>query len=301
MKHILSVIAVFVILSACERETQIHIPPQPPKLVVESQQSQNSFPVARVSRTRGVTDPLPLGGQPDIYVVRNATALLYENDLLKDTLKYDAAIEKYKAAVARIETGKTYKLVLSAQGFTTAEAISITPSLVNINSLTFTRNARNDRDGNPQDEIKINFNDNVATSDYYLLRIKNAHGDYLYCITTNDRDVEKLVYEDPLYPEDCLQSNRLLLEDVNFNGNVKTVILYAQAGELNPVNTPGGVLRATVELLHINRDYYKFIKSLNSYENATDNPFAEPVNLHSNVKNGYGLFTTYGRVVDSIR
>jgi hypothetical protein len=285
-------------LAACERETHMNIPPQPPKLATESFSGQNVFPEAYLTRTRGVTDPLPISGQTDIYLVRNATVLLYENDILKDSLKYNAGQQRYKAAIAKIQAGKTYKLVLSAPGFPTAEAISVTPLLVPINNMTFTRNARNDIDGNPQDEVKLSFTDNGSTEDYYLVRIYNSYHDILYCVITNDKDVEKLVYEDPFYPDDCLQSNRLLLSDKNFNGTNKTLIFYTEAGELEP--TPGSG-KAWVELLHVNKEYYTYIKSLNTRENADDNPFAEPVNLYTNVKNGYGMFTTYAMAVDSIQ
>lgn len=300
MRSILYIAAIILFFSSCERETRVNIPPHTPLLVAESQQGQNSFPQARISRSRGVTEPSPIYGQSDPYLINNAILLLYENDIFKDSLKYNSASEKYKAVTAKIQAGKTYKLTLSAQGFTGAEAISVTPSIVNINSIGFIPNARFDRDGYPQDEIRVSFTDNGASADYYLLRLRNFYGNYIYCVTTNDKDVEKLVYDDPLYPDDCLQSDRLLLADNNFNGNVKTVILYTAAGELRPVTTPSGILRATVELLHINQDFYKYIKSQNSYENATGNPFAEPVNLYSNVKNGYGFFTTYASVVDSI-
>ena len=301
MKYLLFIMTAFFILSSCEREAHINIPPQVQKLVAESWQGQNVFPEARISHTRGVTDPLAQGGQANPYIVRNAIALLYENDVFRDTLKFNIVSEKYKAAIARIQAGKTYKLLLSAPDFPAAEAISFTPLLVPINNLVFTANVRSDADGNPQDEVKLSFTDNGATEDYYLLRILDAYGGYLYCINTNDKDVEKLVYEDPFYAEDCLQSDRLLLSDINFNGALKTLIFYVESGSLGTQNTPGGLRRATVELLHINKDYYKYIKSLNSYENAVDNPFAEPVNLYSNVKNGYGLFTTYAMAVDSIR
>ena len=301
MKYILAITTTLLILTSCERETRVIIPPQPPKLVGESMQGQNVFPEARISRTRGVTDPLPPGNQNDPYIVNNATALLYENDILKDSLKYNTTSRKYRAALAKIQVGKTYKLLISAPNFPAAEAISFTPLLVPINNLIFTRNARFDADGNPQDELKLTFTDNGATEDYYLLRILDAFGSYLYCVNTKDKDVEKLVYEDPFYPDDCLQSDRLLLSDMNFNGTVKTLIFYAESGYLDQQNTPGGQKRATVELLHVNKDYYKYIKSVNSYENAVDNPFAEPVNLYSNVKNGYGLFTTYAIAIDSIR
>lgn len=301
MRHIIFIIGMAFILLSCERETRITIPPQPPKLVAESRQGQNVFPEARISRTRGVTDPLPLNGQPDQYIVKNAIALLYENDVLKDTLKYNNGTERYKAKITTIQAGRTYKLLLTAPNFPAAEAISFTPVLVPINNLTFTRDARVDANGYSQDEVKLSFTDNGATEDYYLLRILDGYGDWLYCVNTNDKDVEKLVYEDPFYPDDCLQSDRLLLADKNFNGTTKTLIFYTNAGSLDQQITPGGTRRAAVELLHINKDYYKYIRSLNSYENAVDNPFAEPVNLYSNVKNGYGLFTTYAMAVDSIR
>jgi hypothetical protein len=301
MKYLLVITSAFFILLSCERETHIDIPPQVSKLVTESKQGQNFFPQARISHTRGVTDPLPPVGSADPYIVKTAIALLYENDVLKDTLKYNPGSQKYKAAIIRIQAGKTYKLLLSAPNFPGAEAISFTPLLVPINNLAFTHNARFDADGNPQDELKIIFTDNGSTEDYYLLHILDANGDYLYCVNTNDKDVEKLVYDDPFYPDQCLLSDRLLLSDMNFNGTNKTLLFYAESGSLDPQTTPGGLRRATVELLHINKDYYKYIKSLNSYENASGNPFAEPVNLYSNVKNGYGLFTTYAMTVDSIR
>ena len=300
MKKFTVIAAILLIVSSCERDAHIDIPPQVPKLVTESEQGQNTFPEARIVHTRSVVDPLPPYGSADPYVVKNAVVLLYENDIFKDSLKYNASDDNYKAAIAKIQAGKTYKLVFSAPNFPTAEAVSFTPTLVPISNMVFTQDARSDADGNPEDEIKMTFSDNGTTEDYYLVRILNGYGDYLYCVTTNDKDVEKLVEEDPLYPEDCLQSNRLLLSDQNFNGTTKTLIFYAGSGELDPATTQSGLQKARVELLHINKDYYKYIKSLNSQENATDNPFAEPVNLFTNVKNGYGFFTTYAIAVDSI-
>jgi len=302
VKNIIVITALLLLVSSCETDIEIDIPPQEPKLVTESLQGQNAYPEARIVHTRGVTDPLPPYGSPDPYVVQNARVLLYENDVLKDSLKYKPTEQKYRAAVATIQAGKTYKLVFSAPNFPTAEALSFTPLFVPLNSLVFTPNARVDADGNSQDEVKINFTDNGSTEDYYLVRILNAYGDYLYCVTTKDKDVERLVYEDPFYPEDCLLSNRLLLSDQNFNGATKTLIFYTESGMLDPqTGQGGGVTRATVALLHINKDYFKYLRSLNTYENVQDNPFAEPVNLYSNVKNGYGFFTTYAMAVDSIR
>jgi hypothetical protein len=291
-----------ILFCSCERETEVKMPPRVPKLVAEAGQWQNQMPVVRISRTRGVTDPDSLNRSTDPWVVKNVKALLFENGILRDSLRYDVNSEKYKATIARIQPGNTYKLTLSATGYPDAEASSYTPSLVTINSLIYNRNVRPDRQGYMLDEIRLSFADDPGTEDYYLVRIMNSSHNFNYCITTNDKDVEKLVYDDPLYPDDCISSDRVLLSDVNFNGTIKTLVLNVGAGQLEPAPGPGGrLIRSTVELLHINKDYFKYIKSLNSYDNAVDNPFAEPVNLYTNVKNGYGFFTTFGRVVDSIR
>jgi hypothetical protein len=49
-----------------------------------------------------------------------------------------------------------------------------------------------------------------------------------------------------------------------------------------------------VELYHVSEAYFKFEKSriVASYTNG--DPFAEPVNVYSNVKNGYGIFAING-------
>ena len=50
----------------------------------------------------------------------------------------------------------------------------------------------------------------------------------------------------------------------------------------------------TVELTLVSASYdrYLFEQSYATYLSGTKNPFAEPVILHSNVKNGFGVFTT---------
>ena len=299
MRYVFVILVMAFILSSCERETHVAIPPQAPQLVVESQQGQNISPEAWISRTRSATDPLPQAGQPNPYIVKNAIVCLFENDVFRDTLRYDTT-ERYRSTSATIQPGKTYRIQMSAPNFPSAEAVSFTPTLVPINNLTLTHNARINLEGNIQDQLTMSFNDNASTEDYYLVRISNANGDFLVCVNTNDKDVEKLVNEDPFYPDDCLQGDRLLLSDVNFNGSLKTIIFFVDSSYLDPVNVSGTIKRAKVELLHINKDYYNYIKSLNTYENSMDNPFAEPLNLYTNVKNGYGLFTTYARAVDSL-
>ncbi len=45
-------------------------------------------------------------------------------------------------------------------------------------------------------------------------------------------------------------------------------------------------------LSSVSADRYLFEQSYSIYQNAQNNPFAEPVILHNNIKNGFGIFTT---------
>ena len=47
-----------------------------------------------------------------------------------------------------------------------------------------------------------------------------------------------------------------------------------------------------ITLSSVSYDRYLFEQSYSIYQNAQNNPFAEPVILHNNIKNGFGIFTT---------
>src|SRR5215831_14108464 len=132
MRYFFLILTIILVVSACEREAHIDIPAPSPKLVVESQQGQDINPETWISRIRSATDPLPQAGQPNPYIVKNAVALIFENDVFQDTLRYNSSTERYQSTVTTIQPARTYRLELSAPDFPTAEAISVTPTLVPI-------------------------------------------------------------------------------------------------------------------------------------------------------------------------
>jgi hypothetical protein len=59
----------------------------------------------------------------------------------------------------------------------------------------------------------------------------------------------------------------------------------------------GKVVKSDIVLLrisHVNRSTYSFFRSLSIMENSTGNPFAEPMNLSSNIDGGLGIWAGYG-------
>jgi hypothetical protein len=74
----------------------------------------------------------------------------------------------------------------------------------------------------------------------------------------------------------------LVLSDQSFNGNTYRVRI--QADNYNQDTLP------TLEVYRLTEDAYRYAVSRYAYENSVDNPFAEPVNVHNNVSEGYGYF-----------
>jgi len=48
-----------------------------------------------------------------------------------------------------------------------------------------------------------------------------------------------------------------------------------------------------LQLWHVSKELYDFQTSLRKFNQASNNPFAEPVPVYSNIKNGLGIFASY--------
>jgi hypothetical protein len=56
-----------------------------------------------------------------------------------------------------------------------------------------------------------------------------------------------------------------------------------------------------IDVVSLNRDYYNFLKSYSFYYQARQTPFAEPVAILTNVRNGLGFVYGYSVHTDSVR
>jgi hypothetical protein len=284
----------------CEKETNVDIPDQNLKLVIHSEQAQNDYFSITVGRSAGIREPMTL--QPRQLHIINATVVVKENDTLTDTLRYNSGTGRYEGQKIRALIGKMYTVEASVAGFEKATGSSVLPGLVQPVQVNWRRNIRTDAYGGSLDEVTISFTDDIAIQDYYLIRLRQAAGEFVLCTYSNDKDIERSVSSDLFETEECLSGWRVLLADRNFNGSTKTVVLNVISAELNEnIDQQGRRRRPTIELLHINKDYFQHLKSLTAYEKVRDNPFAEPANVYSNIRNGYGIFTTFALSVDSLR
>ncbi len=56
-----------------------------------------------------------------------------------------------------------------------------------------------------------------------------------------------------------------------------------------------------IGLASLTEDYYRFFETYTRYDNFADNPFVEPINVYTNVKDGLGIVAGLGTYVEKIK
>jgi len=300
MRSILTVIILSVFFLSCERTVEIDVPLQTSKLAVNAQWPQNRLFTVYVSKSLSVTDPVPYNYYENRFLVKNAVVVVKENSRIADTLKWDSVNTRYISS-KRVKIDSSYTIEVSAAGFPPVSAFSRMPPLIKPSKIVVKGNARTGSDGQLQSEVSVTFTDSPAT-DYYLFRFRNINGGFS-CVNTNDNVVEKTGLSNPFDTDNCLSGNKLLVSDKTFNGKQKTIVFYVNVSDTGPFVDPltNRTQRPWLEMMHIHEDYYRYIKSINIYDDVSGNPLAEPVNVVSNIKGGYGFFSTYTISVDTLR
>jgi hypothetical protein len=295
MRKTAIIMGLFLLLLSCERDVIIELKPHIPALVVHAYvETGNSFEIA-VGKT---TSNSIVSSTINNYV-ENATAVLYENGVVIDTMEYDTATFRY-ISTDTAYPGRTYKIVVEAPGFETVEAMSEAPSVINTTLVSYIKDARVDRDGNSLSDIIFRFADPPGRNYYYV-----EIGSYFYnsfCVYSYDQAVEEFQGEiNPFEESNCIDNDNILITDRTFNGSTKEIILSATAFGLQEVDDGARIQRPYLKKYHITQDFYKYIKDGISVDIVDSNPFVEPHITGGNVRNGYGLFTVYSVTTDTLR
>jgi len=250
--------------------------------------SGDSLAYALLNLSRGIID------EPVENDTRVATTELYRDDVLIGTRSYPlsqelSTFETVMTLTEPIRDEETnYRLVGKIDGFPDAVATQVMPAAALFSDVEYTRDGALDNDGFRVDEVTFKLEDPAATTDYYAFRVTTPGQNCTFDETTmtsectNDFTQFYSVFvssPDPLLLEGL--DFGLLLTDQSFNGGSVTVRLFADSfndGDLY------------LEVYRISEDAYRYARSFAAYIEAGDNPFAEPVQVHGNVENGYGAF-----------
>ncbi|MCL3779092.1 DUF4249 domain-containing protein [Prolixibacteraceae bacterium JC049] len=129
---------------------------------------------------------------------------------------------------------------------------------------------------------------------------------------TISRYLKRVKSEDPVlshnstekeFLDDSPENDYLILSDELFNGKTYTLkYSFSLPYHLSQPEKVPGLIKYTVntELRHISRELYLYYKTINIQDFYYENPFTEPVQIFSNVKNGAGVVGSYSSYNTSI-
>lgn len=267
--------------------TEIEVPEHEPQFAVRGFINATYLEYGswvRVGHTLGILD------STEFEEIKDATVLLYEEDVLKNTFEY-AENAWYTGEITALTAGKNYTLKVDSPTYGSIEVTQQVPQKVSVINATYEAAGAIDRYGDRGDEVTIQFNDPAGEKNYYTVGVSAT-------FRFEGPDTSFVVDNWGLYasPVDPLLEhlNSLYLTDVSFDGDAYTTrvsIEIDQAGTIEYLGAKNlAAEKITVRLTSISKDWYLFQKTLSAFQDNEGNPFAEPVVIHENIEGGTGIF-----------
>lgn len=263
---------------------EVDIPEHESRLVLNARISSLDIGItALVANSLGILDTSAYDIPEDatVRLFRDGELLGNDFSFMPGKLKYFLSLDEPLGTAPGL-----YRMDASTPGYEPIFAEQRMPVPVPIHSLRVERDGAIDDEGRRADGIEVQFSDPVGEENYYAL-------EFYYEISEVQPGGDTLTYRNPVYASTLDQVVQYgyhyeqVLTDKSFNGSSYTVSLYAYPGAL-PEGAPNA--RLVARLYSLSRDAFLYDLSLRQYYDALDNPFAEPVTVHSNVEGGYGIF-----------
>ncbi len=310
MKTIVSIGLLLLLMTSCDEEYEV--PDTGRKLVVNGLITTNGVLGVNITKSLYITDSTRwLGAE----VITNARILLYENSILVDSLfnisiwpsypGLPTVMPNYSVETLIPTVGKTYEIHVKAPGFPDAFATTTIPNLVKIDYVdtAIVNVPKTEWDDGVRLRCDIAFTDPEDTQNYYMVYAFNSVDDgkrVSIPLRTSEPVVEEVLSGGSV-------DHGLAFFDKSINGQQKRISILLDVDDIGMPfierNYPFDAPTKTAlffYLYSIDESYYKYIQTLNLFFKNYKNPFAQPVQVYSNVEGGYGMFTGAAVSVDSL-
>ncbi len=298
---------------SCREPIDISVPETQKKIVLNGFITPDSTIKVNLSESLGILEK-----DKDLKFLKNAAVKIYEDETYKETLQYDT--NGYYIGTIYPQIGKEYKITAEYPPLDNvdAETVLLNPPIIkeiNYEPVFHTEVQTwfNNDTGEPFDTtiyVLNNVNVNLTLQDppnennYYFLTFsaKIAQAEYLppdyepvftgVKMTYLDYNATNLNWENNFYTRNLkgFVFSDNLFSGTNFTINANIYMPYTQ-------DAPDKIY---VGLHAITEDFYQYVISYSKYQDIEGNPLAEPVNIMTNVHNGFGFFSGYSTKKDSI-
>lgn len=280
MKKIIVSFAALVLFMACEKEIPLKQEESEPRIVVNAIFSAGDTIWINLSESRDVLYDQML---PNI---ENATAKLLDvNDNVLADFTHDTD-GRYYCTDPMPVAGTTYGLRVEAAGFKTVTASAETPSIIALSTIDSMSV------GSDQVEFNLSFTDDASQDNFYGISI------VYHTYVEGGEPGEEFLSSNPYFStkefyvingEPDIDGTRYAMEfffsDNGFNGQTINF-----TGRQYIWSSGEGDEFFVVGLKSLSEDLYKYKLSYSKYLDAQGDFFAEPVQVYSNITDGFGIF-----------
>lgn len=271
-------------LCSCEKIIDISIPDKERKLVVNGLISSDQ-PV-KVNLTRSLS---VLEGDSLAFITGGQVSLFQGTGLIGKFREDSTGF--YSLPDFRPQVGQTYRLTASGNGLNPVEASAYLPPLVpiiSVDTATITTEW-----GQQELHLSVKFTDPAGVRNFYGFGVDVTSKEYDY--NTMTYTGKKQTYpgyissntDRFLQDESIRFEGKLFFEDMLFDGFTKTVEFDLWDYSFFASDT----VWMDLKMEQIDPSYYLYVVSNSLYQQANENPFSERVQVYTNVKGGYGIFS----------
>jgi hypothetical protein len=267
-------ILLIIMTTACEKESKIPIPYDGDKVVLNSLIQPDSLIYIRVTKSK----PVKEYGNLRFPELQGAAVVIQEDGKTLPAPAWRVINGKgYYVSQGVAGGGKEYTVSVSYTGLASVEATDSTPAAPDI------RDASAQKASN---RVKFSLKDNIAEKNYYRIRVYNADTVNGQIVPLKQDTVKFRL--DPSFNNNFIDIignayySEVLLTDERING--KDVLFVLQT------NREVTASHMIVEVSGLTRGAYKYLDGTYSQRLEERLDFStDPVNVYSNVENGYGI------------
>lgn len=203
----------------------------------------------------------------DTQLINNAFVSLFDG-----TTTYELSISEFEGiyemdnSIIELTENTEYTLTVEAPNYKTVTSKQIFPKPVQIIHASLTNS-----------NLKVRFQDNPEKRNYYILELERYR---------DNRWEQTYLYSENANTFWSATSKGTIFNDDIFNGNEYELNIQYE----NYYGTNPDAILFRAKLYNITEDLYRYDRTLSISYDAEYSPFVEPVILHRNIENGYGIF-----------
>ena len=276
----LTLISFLFLLVGCELIVDIDVPFPKAQLTINSFFHADSLWVASLSENQSILDVSPRKR------IEHGQIVLYHNEIPIDTLEH-IFNGVYRSDNGKPIPGLEYEIRAMAEGYLSVRGRSHIPLPATITKVELIETTT--PEGFPETTVRVTFSDDSQATNFYQIFLESEL-DFIDPTgeVKTGRNRLGIWSDDPIVQNNGdIDYDGIFLKDIVFNGGEGVISFKTTGSNMQYFQN------IIVTLRTLSEDYYNYKITGSLQQNTSDNPFAQPVNVHDNIDDWFGIFAGY--------